>query len=124
MAEGQRMTAASEAVEQLMRSEHVDVLREGVALEELTPRQASLEDAFMALTGDSVDFHASPVAIGWITWQPTSTMMTPEAIDWRERPASACCRGIPVAPDKGDQARQTGAARRLSFRLGRASRSG
>src|SRR6478609_3405181 len=37
-------------------------LREGVALEELTPRQASLEDAFMALTGDSVDFHASPVA--------------------------------------------------------------
>ena len=33
-------------------------LREGVALEELTPRQASLEDAFMALTGDSVDFHA------------------------------------------------------------------
>ncbi len=37
-------------------------LREGVALDELTPRQATLEDAFMALTGDSVDFHASPVA--------------------------------------------------------------
>jgi len=36
-------------------------LREGVALDELTPRQATLEDAFMALTGDSVDFHASPV---------------------------------------------------------------
>jgi putative transposase len=32
MAEGQRMTTAREAVEQLMRSEHVDVLREGVAL--------------------------------------------------------------------------------------------
>lgn len=32
MAEGQRMTAAHGAVEQLMRSEHVDVLRESVAL--------------------------------------------------------------------------------------------
>ena len=32
MAEGQRMTAAREAVEDLMRSEHVDVLRESVAL--------------------------------------------------------------------------------------------
>jgi putative transposase len=32
MAEGQRMTAAGEAVERLMRSEHVDVLRESVAL--------------------------------------------------------------------------------------------
>jgi putative transposase len=32
MAEGQRMTAAREAVEQIMRSEHVDVLRESVAL--------------------------------------------------------------------------------------------
>src|SRR4051812_43472563 len=37
-------------------------LRERVVLDELTPRQATLEDAFMALTGDSVDFHASPVA--------------------------------------------------------------
>jgi len=34
----------------------------GVVLDELTPRQATLEDAFMALTGDSVDFHAAPVA--------------------------------------------------------------
>jgi transposase-like protein len=32
MAEGQRMTAAVGAVEKLMRSEHVDVLRESVAL--------------------------------------------------------------------------------------------
>lgn len=32
MAEGQRMTAAREAVEQIMRSEHADVLRESVAL--------------------------------------------------------------------------------------------
>jgi putative transposase len=32
MAEGQRMTAAREAVEQMMRSEHPDVLRESVAL--------------------------------------------------------------------------------------------
>src|SRR4051812_746475 len=32
MAEGQRMTAACEAVEEIMRSEHPDVLRESVAL--------------------------------------------------------------------------------------------
>jgi Transposase, Mutator family len=32
MAEGQRMTAAREAVEEIMRSEHADVLRESVAL--------------------------------------------------------------------------------------------
>src|SRR6188472_911583 len=32
MAEGQRMTTAREAVGELMRSEHVDVLREGLAL--------------------------------------------------------------------------------------------
>ena len=32
MAEGQRMTAAQGAVEQLMRSDHVDVSRESVAL--------------------------------------------------------------------------------------------
>src|SRR3954451_16023048 len=32
MAEGQRMKTAREAVGELMRSEHVDVLREGIAL--------------------------------------------------------------------------------------------
>src|SRR5215204_4289618 len=32
MAEGQRMTAARGAVEEIMRSEHADVLRESVAL--------------------------------------------------------------------------------------------
>jgi len=32
MAEGQRMTAAREVVEEMMRSEHADVLRESVAL--------------------------------------------------------------------------------------------
>jgi ABC-2 type transport system ATP-binding protein len=35
------------------------MLRAGVALHELTPRQATLEDAFMALTGDDVDFRAA-----------------------------------------------------------------
>ena len=34
-------------------------LRAGIALDELTPRQASLEDAFMALTGDSVDYRSA-----------------------------------------------------------------
>jgi ABC-2 type transport system ATP-binding protein len=35
--------------------------RRGIVLHELTPQRASLEDAFMALTGDSVEFHASTV---------------------------------------------------------------
>jgi ABC-2 type transport system ATP-binding protein len=34
-------------------------LSNGVMLHELTPQQASLEDAFMALTGESVEFHAA-----------------------------------------------------------------
>ena len=34
------------------------LLRAGVAVHELTPQQATLEDAFMALTGDAVDFRA------------------------------------------------------------------
>jgi len=34
------------------------MLRAGVALHELTPQQATLEDAFMTLTGDAVDFRA------------------------------------------------------------------
>jgi ABC-2 type transport system ATP-binding protein len=33
-------------------------LHEGIVLDELTPRQASLEEAFMALTGDAVDYRA------------------------------------------------------------------
>jgi ABC-2 type transport system ATP-binding protein len=34
--------------------------QEGVVLHELTPQQASLEDAFMALTGNSVEYHGGP----------------------------------------------------------------
>jgi ABC-2 type transport system ATP-binding protein len=33
-------------------------LEEGIVLDELIPQQASLEDAFMALTGESVDYRA------------------------------------------------------------------
>ncbi len=33
--------------------------RNGIALHELTPQQASLEDAFMRLTGDAVEYHAA-----------------------------------------------------------------
>jgi ABC-2 type transport system ATP-binding protein len=36
--------------------------REGIVLHELTPHQASLEDAYMALTGESVEFHAAALA--------------------------------------------------------------
>ena len=32
--------------------------REGIVLHELTPQRASLEDAFMRLTGESVEYHA------------------------------------------------------------------
>jgi ABC-2 type transport system ATP-binding protein len=43
-----------------MTSERIGelALRSGVALSELTPLTASLEDAFMRLTGDSVEYHA------------------------------------------------------------------
>jgi ABC-2 type transport system ATP-binding protein len=33
--------------------------RDGVVLHELTPQRATLEEAFMALTGDSVEYHAT-----------------------------------------------------------------
>jgi ABC-2 type transport system ATP-binding protein len=36
--------------------------RAGVVLHELTPQQASLEDAFMGLTGESVEYHAGDIA--------------------------------------------------------------
>jgi ABC-2 type transport system ATP-binding protein len=36
-------------------------LRKKIALEELTPRKASLEDAFMRLTGDSVEYRTAAV---------------------------------------------------------------
>jgi ABC-2 type transport system ATP-binding protein len=41
--------------------------REGVVLYELTPRSASLEEAFMALTGDSVEYHATADPFGTAT---------------------------------------------------------
>ena len=34
-------------------------LRAGIVLDELTPRQASLEEAFMALTGDAVEYRSA-----------------------------------------------------------------
>jgi ABC-2 type transport system ATP-binding protein len=34
-------------------------MEQGLILHELTPQQASLEDAFMALTGDAVEYHAA-----------------------------------------------------------------
>jgi ABC-2 type transport system ATP-binding protein len=34
-------------------------LQARIVLSELTPRQASLEEAFMSLTGDSVEYRAS-----------------------------------------------------------------
>jgi ABC-2 type transport system ATP-binding protein len=37
---------------------------QGVALHELTPVQASLEEVFMELTRDTVEYHASPVGAG------------------------------------------------------------
>ena len=38
----------------------------GLVLHELTPRRASLEEAFMELTRDSVDYHASPPGPGYV----------------------------------------------------------
>jgi ABC-2 type transport system ATP-binding protein len=36
--------------------------RDGLVLHELTPQQASLEEAFMSLTGESVEYHAAELA--------------------------------------------------------------
>jgi ABC-2 type transport system ATP-binding protein len=36
--------------------------RQGVVLHELTPQKATLEDAFMALTGEAVEYHAADAA--------------------------------------------------------------
>jgi ABC-2 type transport system ATP-binding protein len=38
-------------------------LEERIVLDELTPRQATLEDAFMALTGQAVDYRATDAAL-------------------------------------------------------------
>ena len=38
--------------------------RNGITLYELTPRKASLEEAFLELTGDTVEYRAEPVAAG------------------------------------------------------------
>ena len=45
-----------------LTSEHIGTIaaREGVVLHELTPQSASLEDAYLALTESSVEFHAAP----------------------------------------------------------------
>jgi ABC-2 type transport system ATP-binding protein len=44
-----------------LRSDQIGDLaaEHGIALHELTPEQASLEEAFMRLTHDAVEFHAS-----------------------------------------------------------------
>jgi len=44
-----------------LRSDQIgDIAAEqGIALHELTPEQASLEEAFMRLTHDAVEYHAS-----------------------------------------------------------------
>jgi ABC-2 type transport system ATP-binding protein len=39
-------------------------LAQGIALHELSPQNASLEEAFMELTKDSVEYHASGVVGG------------------------------------------------------------
>jgi ABC-2 type transport system ATP-binding protein len=38
--------------------------RAGLVLLELSPQQASLEEAFMDLTADTVEFHATPTTGG------------------------------------------------------------
>jgi putative transposase len=52
MAEGQRMTAAREAVERIMRSEHADVLRESVALVVRELMEAEVAEQIGAELGD------------------------------------------------------------------------
>jgi ABC-2 type transport system ATP-binding protein len=62
-ADGVAITSAGRGVLEVhgLTSERIGALaaQEGFVLHELTPQQASLEDAFMALTGDAVEYHGS-----------------------------------------------------------------
>ena len=49
----------------------------GIAMHALVPRQASLEDAYLDLTGESVDYHGTPVtASGPVTERTPNPMST------------------------------------------------
>jgi ABC-2 type transport system ATP-binding protein len=62
-ADGMAVTSVERGVLEVhgLSSEAIGELaaRNGIVLHELTPRRASLEDAYMALTGDSVEFRAA-----------------------------------------------------------------
>ncbi|MGH9126087.1 MAG: ABC transporter ATP-binding protein [Acidimicrobiales bacterium] len=50
----------------------------GIVLAELTPKRSSLEDVFMALTGDAVEYHAAPAAT--LTPRPLARAPLPAAV--------------------------------------------
>jgi ABC-2 type transport system ATP-binding protein len=62
-ADGVKVTSGERGVLEVqgLTSERIGAVaaQEGFVLHELTPQQASLEDAFMALTGDAVEYHGS-----------------------------------------------------------------
>jgi ABC-2 type transport system ATP-binding protein len=62
-ADGRAVTSVERGVLEIhgLSSEAIGEIaaRSGIVLHELTPRTASLEDAYMALTGDSVEFRAA-----------------------------------------------------------------
>jgi len=51
--------------------------RAGIEIYELTPQTVSLEEAFMALTGDSVEYHGSTTAGAHAGAHPVTTHATP-----------------------------------------------
>jgi ABC-2 type transport system ATP-binding protein len=63
--EGATVTSAARDVLEVhgLPSERIGEIaaRERLVLHELTPQMASLEDAFMALTGDAVEYHAATI---------------------------------------------------------------
>jgi ABC-2 type transport system ATP-binding protein len=50
----------------------------GIVLAELTPQRSSLEDVFMALTGDAVEYHAAPAPT--LTTRPSARAPQPAAV--------------------------------------------
>ncbi|MBB1252996.1 ABC transporter ATP-binding protein [Streptomyces alkaliterrae] len=59
------------------------VAADGVVLHELSPQQASLEEAFMRLTAQTVQYQAAPGTAAGAGWAP------PPGPDWRQPPQVA-----------------------------------
>ena len=69
----------------------------GIVLHELTLQRGSLEQAFMQMTGDSVEYHAHDMPAGLHTMTPGG----PPAPGLAPPPPGAATAGYPPAPREG-----------------------